>query len=254
MEKTITINSYLEHAGKTTIAANVATILAASGKRIGLIEADIQAANLQQLFKLNPAAITYTFNDYLHGRCEAPRAAYEVTPPIRVARSGGIYLLPASPEPHNVASILREGYHIELITDQLWELAENLDLDILILDPHALKTDQSLLSILSMAIADMLIAVLCLDQDSYLGTQVLLDVARTLEVPNITLVANQITESVTHQAIKTRLEETYQGPVLGTIPYTEEIARLPHDNLFVVHYPDHPTTATLTQLANSLLA
>ncbi len=253
MEKTITINSYLEDTGKTTIVANIATLLAASGKRIGLVEADIQSESLQHLFNLNPAHITYTFNDYLHGKCQAPQAAYEVTPPIHVSDTGGIYLLPASPQLDSIASILREGYHIELITDQLWELAEHLNLDILLLDPHALKTDQSLLSILSMAIADTLVAVLCLEQEHYQGTQVLLDVARTLEIPDITLVANQIKGAMHMQAIKARLEQTYQSDVLATLPYTDELASLNKDDLFVLHHPDHPTTTALARLAHTLL-
>ena len=59
--------------GKTTTAVNVAAYLAASGKRILLIDADPQS-NATQAFGFAPEAVTESVYDVLIGRVDATAA------------------------------------------------------------------------------------------------------------------------------------------------------------------------------------
>jgi MinD-like ATPase involved in chromosome partitioning or flagellar assembly len=61
----ITVHSYKGGTGKTLIAANLATLLAAKGKKTCLLDMDLRAPSLNSLFHIRQGG--YSFNDYLEG-------------------------------------------------------------------------------------------------------------------------------------------------------------------------------------------
>ncbi len=260
MVRIITFQSAREGTGKSTITANVAALLAAEGQRVGVVDAHIASGGLNGLFALPEAQIQYTLNDYLLGMCSASAAVYDVT--SRIERrdhdlnadgAGQLFLLPAGNNQRYMRRLLQEGYSIELITDGLLELAEHLDLDVLLLDPQAGLQDDLLLSFLSMAIADTLVIVLRLDHGDYQGTGVLIDIARTLGIPQIRLVINQIVSVVDPAIVGTKIEQTYNCPVVGTLPHIDAITVLGGGDLFVARQPQHPATGWFRQLMKGLI-
>ena len=78
MSKIISIHSFRGGTGKSNITANVATIAARRGRRVGIIDTDIQSPGIHVLFGLDEKRIDRTLNDYLWGRCTVEEAAYDV--------------------------------------------------------------------------------------------------------------------------------------------------------------------------------
>ncbi len=69
MAKIISIHSFRGGTGKSNTTANVATLLATEGRRVGVIDTDIQSPGIHILFGLAGEEITTSLNDYLwHGR------------------------------------------------------------------------------------------------------------------------------------------------------------------------------------------
>ena len=261
MVNIITVHSAREGTGKSTIVANIATLLAAAGQRVGIVDANLKDWSLHCHFNLGETQIQHTFNDYLIGLCDGNHAAYDVTPDLDTLRmhlasamvSGHILLVPASTHSNDLARVLREGYSIDLITDGLWELARQLRLDVLLIDTHAGLNEETLLSLLAIAIADVVLIVLRMDQRDYQGTGVTLDIARTLRVPQIHLVANQVLPAFDTTEARQRLEEVFHCPVAAILPHTEEMALLGNTGIFVLRYPTHPVTQTLQQLTRTVM-
>ena len=75
----VSVHSYRGGTGKSNTVANLATLLAAEGKRVGVIDTDIQSPGIHILFGLEQREISHSLNDYLWGACQIKEAAYDVT-------------------------------------------------------------------------------------------------------------------------------------------------------------------------------
>ena len=251
MLECVVFHAAREGTGSSLLTANVAAILAARGRRVGVVEANLHDGGLTLLFGLAEQRIKATFNDYLLERANGSATFYDVTPALPQA-GGRIWLSPASSRPRDLTTLLQTGFRIERITDDLFTLAATLQLDVLLVDTHAGLQEVSLLTELSFALAQTLVLVLRLDQADYQGTGVALDVARTLKVPQIVLLANQVATAFDPVNVKQELEATYGAKVAAMLPYSTDIAAHGSAGLFVLRYPKHPLTQLLNDLTSTL--
>ena len=76
MSKIISLHSFRRGTGKSTLVANLTAVLAAEGRRVGVIDTDIQSPGLHLLLGLDEAGTTHTLNDYLGGDCDLQQAAW----------------------------------------------------------------------------------------------------------------------------------------------------------------------------------
>src|SRR4051794_20574150 len=109
MAKIVSIHSYRGGTGKSNLTANVATKVAAAGKRVAIVDTDIQSPGIHVLFNLEETQMTRALNDYLYGRCAIHETAYDVTPPGVAEAGGHLHLIPSSIKPGEIAKVLREG-------------------------------------------------------------------------------------------------------------------------------------------------
>jgi chromosome partitioning protein len=79
MAKCIAFHSYKGGTGKTTVAANLAVLLARKGYHVCLIELDVYAPSLYTYFEKVP---TKWLNDYLWNNAEVDEVMMDLTPTI----------------------------------------------------------------------------------------------------------------------------------------------------------------------------
>src|SRR5215510_3394002 len=96
MTRIISIHSFRGGTGKSNTAANLAALLAAEGRRVGVIDTDIQSPGVHILFGLEEREIHHSLNDYLWGACQIKEAAYEVTKRLDGALPGAVFVIPSS--------------------------------------------------------------------------------------------------------------------------------------------------------------
>src|SRR5918992_1415404 len=147
MSKIISIHSFRGGTGKSNTTANVAMLLAAEGRRVAVVDTDIQSPGIHVLFELDQATLNRTLNDYLWGRCRIVEAAHDVTPSLGVDFEGRTFLVPSSIQPADIAQVMREGYDVGLLNEGFRDLIKRLDLDALLLDTHPGLNEETLLSI-----------------------------------------------------------------------------------------------------------
>jgi MinD-like ATPase involved in chromosome partitioning or flagellar assembly len=250
MAQIISIHSFRGGTGKSNITANLATLLAAAGQRVGVVDTDIQSPGIHIVFGLHEADMTYALNDYLWGACDIKATAYDVTPRLGEACTGHVFLIPSSIKPGQITRVLREGYDVGRLNDGFHELIEALPLDVLMIDTHPGLNEETLLSI---AVSDALAIILRPDQQDYQGTGVTVEVAQKLDVPRLLLIVNKVPAIFDRAEVKARVEQTYGCQVATVLPHADEMMTLASAGIFVLHYPDHPITTALKQVAQMLV-
>jgi MinD-like ATPase involved in chromosome partitioning or flagellar assembly len=148
-----------------------------------------------------------------------------------------------------IARILREGYDVGLLNDGYQHLIEDLNLDVLMIDTHPGLNEETLLSV---AISDALAIILRPDNQDYQGTSVTVEVARKLDVPNMVLIVNKAPEIFDTEAVKQRVQNTYNCPVAAVIPHSDDMMTLASSGIFSLRFPDHPVSALYRQVTNIL--
>jgi len=251
MPKIISIHSFRGGTGKSNTTANLAGVFASQGKRVGIVDTDIQSPGIHVLFGLDEEKMDRSLNDYLWGKCAIQDTALDVTARVGTPIKGQIFLIPSSIKAGEIARVLREGYDVSLLNDGFQGLIDTLNLDVLMIDTHPGLNEETLLSI---AISDALGIIMRPDNQDYQGTGVTVEVARKLDVPRMLLIVNKVPAVFDLAAVKTRVEQTYHCEVAAVFPHSEEMMALASSGIFALRYPDHPITATLKQLAARLVA
>ncbi len=251
MARIVAVHSFRGGTGKSNVTANLAALLAAGGRRVGVVDTDIQSPGIHVLFGLDENRMSYSLNDYLWGNCDIEQAAYDVTANVGTSLPGKVLLIPSSIKVKEIARVLKEGYDVGLLNDGYQRLLRELQLDLLIIDTHPGLNEETLLSI---AISDVLVILMRPDQQDYQGTSVTVEVARKLGVPRMLLVVNKVPKGYDVAEVKTRVQETYGCPVAAVLPHSDDLMALGSAGIFVFRYPDDPVSQGLRQLASLIQA
>ncbi len=249
--KTIVVHSFRGGTGKSNLTSNLGVSLAKQGHRVGVIDTDLQSPGIHLLFGLDDEAVTLTLNDYLSGRCALYEAAYDLSRILpQPSKGGAIYLIPASAKASDITRILREGYPEERLLDGFSKINRDLHLDFLLVDSHPGINSETLQTI---ATSGLLLLVLRPDYQDYQGTAVIVELARMLSVEAISLIVNRALPSFNVETYRQQLEASYEVPVAGILPFSEEMMHLSSSEIFSIRYPDHPLTKVIDQIGQQLI-
>ncbi len=91
MKQVITFHSYKGGTGKTTLAANLAALLAKKGNNVCIVDIDVYAPSLHAYFGDHVQnKIKNTINDYIVGACGVDDLLVEVTPIQQLSERGSL--------------------------------------------------------------------------------------------------------------------------------------------------------------------
>jgi septum site-determining protein MinD len=251
MATIVSIHSFRGGTGKSNTTANIAAVLSGLGRRVGVIDTDIQSPGIHILFGLSGDEITSSLNDYLWEGREIAEAAHDVTPQSNGDAGGRIFLIPSSTKPGEISRALREGYDAQRLTQGLRRLVDELELDVLLIDTHPGLHEETLLSLV---ISNTLLIVMRPDQQDYEGTGITVRVAQGLEVPRMMLLVNKTPASLDPDAVKAKVEAAYGCDVVTVMPHSDELMDLASAGIFVLRYPDHPMTRLYETVAATVNA
>lgn len=250
MPKTISIHSFRGGTGKSNLTASISCVAALRGKRVGVVDTDVQSPGIHVLFGVDEEQLRFTLNDYLWGNCTIEQTATDVTPDAVRAAGGSIRLIPSSLRPGEIARILRDGYDVGRLIDGIRALNSRLELDYLFIDTHPGLNEETLLSI---TISDTLAVVLRPDNQDYQGTAVTVELARKLAVPRLFMIVNKVPQAFDMASIHAKVAQTYGAPVAGILPMSDLMLQLASAQPFVIKHPDQPLAAAITNLANTII-
>jgi MinD-like ATPase involved in chromosome partitioning or flagellar assembly len=257
MGKIVSIHSFRGGTGKSNTTANLAALAALAGKRVGIVDTDIQSPGIHVLFGLDSDNMQRTLNQYLRGECSIEEVAYNIgenpgdAPGRQKLIGKDLWLIPSSIETSEIHRVLRDGYDANKLNEGLQTLIKNMELDYLFIDTHPGINDETLLSL---AISDILILLMRPDQQDFQGTIVTVDVARMLDVPELFLAVNKVLSKYDFTQVREEIEGVFNSKVAGVMPLTEDLVELGSSDLIALRSPDHPWSQAINEISQAVLS
>ena len=250
----VAVHSFRGGTGKSNITGNLAVNLAQQGKRVGVIDTDLQSPGIHVLFGLEDADIDRTVNDYLWEECSLYETAHNVSsvlPEVALAAGGAVYLIPASTQANDITRILQTEYNKKRLLEGLQTIAGELQLDVLLIDTHPGINEETLLAI---AACSLLILVLRPDYQDYQGTSVIVELARMLSAREMMLLVNKALPGFDVEAYREQLETAYDVSVADVLPFSEEMMNLASSEIFSTRYPYHPFSKAVEAVSQRIIS
>lgn len=257
MSKIVAIHSFRGGTGKSNVTANVASQVALTGKRVGMIDTDIQSPGIHVLFGLDQNNIKHTLNEYLRGEIEIKDAAIDIGAmvggmPGRDKLAGmQLFLVPSSPDAEEISRVVRDGYDVNKLTAGFKDIRKDLELDWLFIDTHPGINEETLISAV---ISDWTILILRPDNQDFQGTAVAVDVSHSLDIHNIRLVVNKaLLSKYDKEQIRAEVEARYNVPVAALLPLSEDMVDNASSDIFSLNNPSHQWSKGIMDITNFLL-
>jgi MinD-like ATPase involved in chromosome partitioning or flagellar assembly len=249
MSKIIAIHSFRGGTGKSNITANLGYALAGAGRRVGVIDTDIQSPGIHVLLGGQPPA-AQTLNDFLWGRAPIEAVARDVSAAVGLPPQR-LFLIPSSMNMSDIAQVLKQGYDVGRLNQGFRELLTKLELQHLLIDTHPGLNEETLLSI---AVADLVLVVLRPDQQDFQGTSVTVEVARRLRARRLLLVINKVSAAHDPAQVRRQAEEVFGCPVVGVLPLSPKLLELGSADLCLRVSPREPWAQELLHVVAALQA
>lgn len=263
MSKIISTYSCCSGTGQSNFLANLAVSMAQAGYRVGIMDADGQAPGIHTLFGLDNNRVDQAWNFCLRQNesqqnsiARKHKSAIEQVYPFLnyeqgklALLSGGVILPSDQIRVQDIGGLLHQGYDIDRLNQKFLELIQQLHLDYLLIDTHPVLAEETLFSL---ALSDILVLTLGLNQQEFQRLAATVDIARTLGIPKILLVVNQVSHSLETAALKQQLEQTYHETVIGVLPFCEEMLLLGSRDLFCLQHPHHAFTTEVQTIAQRI--
>jgi septum site-determining protein MinD len=255
--KIVSIHSFRGGTGKSNTTANLAAQVAMAGKRVGVVDTDIQSPGIHVLFGLDENKMGKTMNDFLHGKATIREIGFligENTGNVegRSKLAGkNLWLFPSSIRGREISQILKEGVDFNKLNEGLQTTITEFNLDYLFIDTHPGLNEETLLSI---ATSDILIIILRPDNQDLQGTSVTIDIARSLDVPNLLLMVNKALPKYNPAELKKDIEAQFNAQVAGVLPLSFDLAENASSDLFSLRFPDHDWSKGLRGVVEAILA
>jgi MinD-like ATPase involved in chromosome partitioning or flagellar assembly len=242
--KIIVLHSFKGGAGRSNLTACLAALMARGGVRVGVIDSDTMSSCIQILVGKDVMKIERALQG-LAGPLPIQQIAYNLTSYLGAGTQGQLFIIPKERIftllPITDASVSASVFRRTI---------QSLSLDAVLIDAPSGLNEQALLSV---GMADVLLVVMRPDSQDYQGTAVMIDIARSLEVPRVLMIVNEVPAAYDLAQVKAQIVQTYQCEVCSVLLHSNEMMALGSAAVFSLRYPDHPITHALQQVAVSML-
>ncbi len=252
MSKIIAVHSYKGGTGKTLMSVNLAATFAKQGKKVAIFDLDFRAPSLFAVLKAENAETW--FNDYLNNTCEINKVLIDLS--ARLPGAGKFYAALANPSTEAIRDMSAKDRKWEMrALGRLLSLRNTLineqKFDYLIFDTSPGLQYSSINAIVT---ADFVVVATTGDRSDVNGTKRMLAELYNLFEKKTGLVINKVldTSKSKNAEMAKKVKETYQVPLLGTVPCFCEILRAEGNFIFPQDKPDHPFTKLLAEMAGKI--
>ena len=247
----ISVQSFKGGTGKSTITANLAVTLARLGKRVGVVDLDLEGPGLHVIFGVSDTDVHATINDVLQNLAPLSEAVIDLTSRLKL-EDGCLIFSPAGHKLEEILKIIDTGFNLSTYRNALVELCRTYRLDYVLIDSHpGIERD----TLLSMALCDYLILISRVDQQDLFGSGVMTEVASQLKKP-VVLILNMVPSSVGEKEskkISDRLTHLFGLHVLTALPFNSDVLENLSKGVFVLERPKDPLTHRFTEIARKML-
>jgi len=247
----ISVQSFKGGTGKSTITANLAVTLAQLGKRVGVIDLDLEGPGLHVIFGVSDDDVSATINDVLQRNVPISQAVLDLSHRLMI-KSGCLLFCPAGHKLDEILNILTQDFNLSTFKKVVDDFGRIYRLDYIFIDSHpGVERD----TLLAMALCDNLVLISRVDQQDLFGSGVMTEVAGQLKKP-VVLILNMVPNSVNEKESKkitTRLAQLFGLDVLTALPFNSDVLESLSKGVFVLERPKDPLTRRFTEIAEKML-
>ena len=247
----ISVQSFKGGTGKSTITANLAVTLAQLGKRVGVVDLDLEGPGLHVIFGVSYGEVAGTINDVLQRRIPVSQAVLDLSTRVKL-KDGFLVFCPAGHTLDEILKILDSGFNLSTFKSVIEELGRIYRLDYVFIDSHpGIERD----TLLAMALCDYLVLISRVDQQDLFGSGVMTEVAGQLNKP-VVVILNMVPSSVSEKEskkISDRLTQLFGLRVLTALPFNSDVLENLSKGVFVLERPKDPLTRRFTEIATKIL-
>jgi MinD-like ATPase involved in chromosome partitioning or flagellar assembly len=252
LAKILAVQSFKGGTGKSTISANLAVTLARLGKRVAVIDLDLEGPGLHVIFGISEGEVRATINDVLRGPVPITDTVLDLTPRLGVG-PGCLLFCPAGHTLEEILKMVDTGFNLNRFKATLSTLAAEYHLDYLLIDSHpGIEKD----TILSMAVCDAVVLLSRVDHQDMFGSGVMNEVATQLRKP-VVLILNMIPSSVGEKESKKigdKIASLFNLQVLTALPFNSDVFENLSRGVYVLDHQKDPLTKKFTELAENMIA
>lgn len=248
MTLTIAVHSYRGGTGKSTTTSNIAVLLTVMGRRVATIDLDLTSPGLHVIYNVSQQMLRYTLNDYLFGKCDLSDIVLDLTDHLGLPR-GKLYFIGASMRPEDIARLMQEGYNETVFRELAGTLAKGFDVEYVIFDTHPGLTEDTLMAVLS---SDISLVIMRLDRQDITGTYLLSQVLRKFGKVCYVILNMVPPNMAKAPELAEELSRTLGMPVIGVLPFYDEVLAHRSKGVFALYHPRHPYTMRISQLVKTL--
>ena len=221
------------------------------GKRVAVIDLDLEGPGLHVIFGVSDGEIRATINDVLQSSIPIRDAVFDLTPRLGI-ESGCLLFCPAGHRLEEILKMVDTGFNLSRFKAVLNTLATEYQLDYLLIDSHpGIEKD----TIISMAVCDVVVLLSRVDHQDMFGSGVMNEVASQLRKP-VVLILNMIPSSVGDKESK-KIGEKIAGlfnlQVLTALPFNSDVFENLSRGVFVLEHQKDPLTKRFTELAENMI-
>jgi MinD-like ATPase involved in chromosome partitioning or flagellar assembly len=250
MTRSIAIHSFKGGTGKSTITANAAVALAMKGRRVGVMDMDLEGPGLHAFFDIDPNQLRFTLNDVLAGISPVEAATIRMSEKLNLTH-GEVYYCPASIKVSEILRTMKTGFELDAFSDAIGRLQQRFGLHYLLIDTHP-GLGQNML--LALGACDHQVIVSRIDQQDMFGTAVMVEVSATMNKPVhlvLNLIPPRVRESDVAKFART-LSAHFAVDMVGWLPFSEQIIGSLSRSVFITKLPKHHMATRFRHIAESI--
>ena len=250
--KIITLHSYKGGTGKTLISMDLAQIIEMKGKNVCLLDLDFRSPSLAIILGIKNA--DYWLNDYLNGVCDIEKALIDLTEKKGNAEKFLIGLANPSMEAIREISAKDRKWYMRALGRLLAlrnSLIQNMGIDYLLLDASSGVEYNAVNAIVC---ADMVLIILTMDAVDTYGARRMIRELYDLFEKKTAILLNKvpIVSKDEAKSIARKFETLYGIPVLGVIPFFDDVHKNGLNWHFLKENPEHPLKKNLEYVAKKI--
>jgi len=231
----ITIHSVRGGTGKTNLSANLAASFALNGSNTLIVDLDLPSPSQYVLFDVPTAP---NINQFFAGRKKLLDCCHKAT--------NRLWVIPASPEPEEIARISNIGYDktpIKSLFQALPTVIKKYNIHVIIFDSHpGINTPTLTAHVMS----DFPILIIRPDQQDYTSAHTLIEILKTFDIkPKIIINKNY---GYHEQLISEDAADQFSADCLQVFPLYSDILKHGSKGLFILENKSHPFTEKINEL------
>ncbi|RKX93585.1 MAG: hypothetical protein DRP84_08230 [Spirochaetes bacterium] len=239
--------SYKGGVGRSVSTANIAVLLAKRGKKVGIIDADIEAPGIDQIFGIDVPSINLLDLLAYPDRYSISKNSFPVVDiknELKLELDGELFILPSARDRKKLKSVTVDPSLSVIFDNIVKEFTEKYNLDYLFVD---CRSGLAHYSVMTLWAVEVVLLFFGWGKQNFNGSNYILsNVIERIPKPSFSI-ASRIPDFIGEEELKERVQNTLGNKLLGYIMQDKDLAW--EEQIIVLKNPESKAAKALTEIS-----